>query len=561
MAYPTDITSDTPSAGTSLLSSPDHSNRHNVNGSAITNIELKLGLGASSAVVDKALIGSGNGTSGWSSSWNNGTLNNATLGTPSITGGTITSSTFVNVTGITKPFVTVGTANADYTTDGTADDVQIQAAIDAVGSLGGGVVYLKAGTYNLTNTTAIPAFLTSDTGAAYCGVVLKDKVSLKGDGIGKSVISVASFAGTALGIGFIPVVNSAIGQTYQGVSDLSITMPSFSVSSGPYGAGIALKGVSKTILQNVYITNGSWRIYGGTFSWNNTTKELTTDTHDILFDNLTSDTFKDSSFLFNLKNVTVRNSTFLTSYDDAILIAQAAHNILVEGCTFDGDNTGVGAATAMIYVVNDGNTTTDVNAMRDIRIIGNSLRRFNMNTGASAGILVLTGTDIQIVNNYIDGMKGEGFYNRAEGTIKNILIQGNTIKNCLSAGIKLPLTVSGASLFGAQIIGNTIYNNATYGVYFETTSVAGTASGALVTNNEIYDNQGTATQTSGIHISTGGTKNFTNFIVANNNVHDTTTPYNFAANSGSITGGQTYVNGGTLSHRGAAGSITVLAQP
>lgn len=49
-----------------------------------------------------------------------------------------------------KTYVTVSrTAGADYLADGTADNVEIQAAIDAVIAAGGGTVLIKAGTYNL----------------------------------------------------------------------------------------------------------------------------------------------------------------------------------------------------------------------------------------------------------------------------------------------------------------------------------------------------------------------------------------------------------------------------
>lgn len=49
----------------------------------------------------------------------------------------------------------VGTP-ADYNTDGTADNVQIQAAIDEVGVAGGGSVYLLKGTYYLAATLTVP---------------------------------------------------------------------------------------------------------------------------------------------------------------------------------------------------------------------------------------------------------------------------------------------------------------------------------------------------------------------------------------------------------------------
>ncbi len=50
-----------------------------------------------------------------------------------------------------KTFVTVGFDNADYICDGTADDVQIQAAIDYVNGFGGGTVFIKRGTYNCSS--------------------------------------------------------------------------------------------------------------------------------------------------------------------------------------------------------------------------------------------------------------------------------------------------------------------------------------------------------------------------------------------------------------------------
>jgi hypothetical protein len=46
-------------------------------------------------------------------------------------------------------------AQADYVCDGTADDVQIQAAIDAVAISGGGIVQLSSGTFNIAATITI----------------------------------------------------------------------------------------------------------------------------------------------------------------------------------------------------------------------------------------------------------------------------------------------------------------------------------------------------------------------------------------------------------------------
>jgi hypothetical protein len=55
-----------------------------------------------------------------------------------------------------KIYVTVGYSDADYITDGVADDVQIQAAITQVAGEGGGVVFIKEGTYNISSTIVFP---------------------------------------------------------------------------------------------------------------------------------------------------------------------------------------------------------------------------------------------------------------------------------------------------------------------------------------------------------------------------------------------------------------------
>lgn len=62
-----------------------------------------------------------------------------------------------------KSFVTVGSTDADYITDGTADDVQIQAAIDALPN--GGTVFLKQGTYNI----AAPIVIATEKGLHLTG--------------------------------------------------------------------------------------------------------------------------------------------------------------------------------------------------------------------------------------------------------------------------------------------------------------------------------------------------------------------------------------------------------
>lgn len=66
------------------------------------------------------------------------------------TGGTaIEYATGGGGAGVRTYTLSVGFADADYICDGTADNVQIQQAIDDVGALGGGTVFIQSGTYDI----------------------------------------------------------------------------------------------------------------------------------------------------------------------------------------------------------------------------------------------------------------------------------------------------------------------------------------------------------------------------------------------------------------------------
>lgn len=107
--FPTSIQTFTDPSGTSpLASGPSHSLLHTTMNDTVEAIQSKIGVGSGTATVNKILVGSGNGTSTWSSTWNSGTLgtatiNNATIGTPTITNGTI------NNVVIGTPTITGGT--------------------------------------------------------------------------------------------------------------------------------------------------------------------------------------------------------------------------------------------------------------------------------------------------------------------------------------------------------------------------------------------------------------------------------------------------------------------
>jgi len=122
MAYPSDIDTYTPVAGTSLVTAADHANMHNAAGSAIVALENKVGSGAGSAAANQILVGSGAGQSSWGSVWNLAQLGTPTIGTPNVTGGT------ANAFNLGTPTITGGltlSSNGAITQSGTADHITI----------------------------------------------------------------------------------------------------------------------------------------------------------------------------------------------------------------------------------------------------------------------------------------------------------------------------------------------------------------------------------------------------------------------------------------------------
>lgn len=71
------------------------------------------------------------------------------------TGASTAAAARTNLGTQAKVFYTVGAADADYITDGTADDVQIQEALDAAAAAGGGTVFIKEGTYAIAAAMTI----------------------------------------------------------------------------------------------------------------------------------------------------------------------------------------------------------------------------------------------------------------------------------------------------------------------------------------------------------------------------------------------------------------------
>lgn len=131
------------------------------------------------------------------------------------------------------PFLaTVGTADADYITDGTADHVQIQQALDAANAAGGGTVFIKAGTY--TTDTAL---------TIYAGTVLR------GAGMQATLIQTSATSGVLPGTALIKTGTS---DDYITISDMELLGQGEGDTSG-YGIYMPTGVHSFITLERLYI--------------------------------------------------------------------------------------------------------------------------------------------------------------------------------------------------------------------------------------------------------------------------------------------------------------------
>lgn len=106
-SFPTALDSYTRLNATDAMNSPSHEIPHNNSYGAIEAIEAKLGIGSSTPVASRFLVGTGAGTSAWTKVVPTGvvvgdtdtqTLTNKTLTSPTITSPTVSAGTFTKPT-------------------------------------------------------------------------------------------------------------------------------------------------------------------------------------------------------------------------------------------------------------------------------------------------------------------------------------------------------------------------------------------------------------------------------------------------------------------------------
>lgn len=182
-----------------------------------------------------------------------------------------------------KTFVTVGPSDADYITDGTADDVQIQEALTAAA---GGVVYLKQGTYSLT-----------------AGILLPTNTTLQGSGMGETILQLHGSSITNFNNDFL--LRPLSGADNCKVLDLSLDGNYNNLTSTPTSYGGLLEvGDGWSINQVEFMSSNWFRV------WVNDVSDVLI--RDCIWTGITGSSYDNIGGGNNTHNVTIENCVWVS---------------------------------------------------------------------------------------------------------------------------------------------------------------------------------------------------------------------------------------------------------
>jgi hypothetical protein len=397
--------------------------------------------------------------------------------------GTIVKGTGTNLSKFLGPWVNVIDYGADPT-GVTACHVEIQAAIDAVGDAGGGVVYLPPGTYRATDVLA----------------VMDSSVIVQGAGKGATQIFGDMDAKTILGWN-----GGGGGISYGGVRDLTLIGRQSAARTS--GSGLYLANIGDFIAENLSIRDA----YNG-----------------IVLDGANgcyvSDVMIDETVVgASYRGVQITNGSISNHFADVVVVGQNV-GFYLDGGTDTATFYNCGVQKTATAIPTHGwqlNNTGGLHDPRWVRLTNCYAEVAN----AGAGYYVTKGYDVELTGCYAS-WGGWGVYVPSTasnvrvigGLIQlcqqdgvfiqgaNVLLQGTTISDCSQAGNNVASGVSvvaGATnwrIIGCRI-GNPIWGGSTpsagayqhYGIDI--------ASSGTIDQFAIIGNDLTGNNTSAIHFA------------------------------------------------------------
>jgi hypothetical protein len=332
-------------------------------------------------------------------------------------------------------------AIADYTCDGTADEVQIQAALEALPAVGG-TALLSEGTFTLSGTVDIPS-----------------KATLAGQGFGSKLIFAAAVGDLTMitnNAAYTPGTRHSPGNTDITLRDLYIDGDKDNRSTGTNDIWtVGFNTVDRLVIKNLYVVNG----------W---TAAIRTEF---------------------CSNVTISDNIVDGSGDDAIAVNNETYCCVVEGniCSNAGSGKTYGAPCG-IEVQDDSNSITVCsnicidNASHGIQISAHS--GFEGPTN-----ITISGNQVDIIDSTND--RGIGLVGVSDSDIRNVTITGNSICYDDSNSTRAIYLIYSQ---GVTITGNTVETSET-AIY-----VAGGTTEVVISGNSMIETGG-----NGVGIDLNGT--------------------------------------------------------
>jgi parallel beta-helix repeat protein len=397
-----------------------------------------------------------------------------------------------------KVFYTVGSTGsgaADYVTDGTADNVEIQAAIDAANTAGGGTVLIKAGVYNLAAT-----------------ITLYSNITLMGEGYA-TIIKKANSSGIR-----DIIVNSDV---VSGNSNIIIKNLKLDGNKANQASGLSPNGILFGLVNN-FLIEGVWAKDVGTVDPLNISEGFAIATG--CFDGRVIGCIAEGNahYGFNCYNASYITFSGNNSVDNGrhgFGCSNGSHNITWSGNTLRGNlNQGFWIRNTYASTI-DGNTINmPASSLYGIQLKGNSSEdpnlisdQRNIVTGntiegpCTYGVYIQNHSNYNVITgNTISGSSSHGVY--VISTECNTIVN-NSILNCTESGVYLDAITS------VTVSSNFCKLNGTHGIF-------AIAFDSVITGNTCVDNSVTTSGgANGITISGRGRN-----IINDNKCSDSRTP-------------------------------------
>jgi len=384
---------------------------------------------------------------------------------------------------------------ADYVCDGTADDVEIQAAIDAVAAVGGGKVLLAEGQYNIEGDIYLKSNVDIEGSGPYTELYIKAPVKVfyfnYGDSsvsttltvalnIDDTTITVASTEGFSAGDEINIYKWAGDFYTIQSVdSSTQITLTAESDIELPTGAAVTKYSNSQG--KNIRIANIKFYVPS---------------------DGLGGGEIAYAVAPYHIKNFTLENCQFINDSSGTLRVMWAKSNKYLfmnknyfENCDLTSwgkllsvvsDNIAVSCTGESLAGDCQSTVVSDNVLVRSKKLLWSNVAHYvvvanNILLESDAIAYIVSGHDSVIVGNKSIGSKSRGIYTETALTY-NILIADNSILNPTTFGIasyKAPYTI---------IQDNFIAGSGTQGILigYDGTPNAGTEN-IIVKNNTIKD--------------------------------------------------------------------------